>query len=90
MWRSARETAAAAIGVCETTNLTRASEEQGGRLPRKKGTAVLWPRRGRWGQRLYRGAFSSGGNRTGGAGFPVPYEILSSPGFEAPARFVEK
>ncbi len=69
MRRSVRETAAAAIGVYVDTNLTRQGEEQGGRLPRKKGIAVLWPRRGRWGQRLYRRALSNGGSRSGGAEF---------------------
>jgi hypothetical protein len=64
-----RNTAAAAIGVQEDTNLTRTCEEQGGRLPRKKGTAVSWPRRGRKGLRLHRGASSHGGSGSGGAGF---------------------
>ena len=64
--------------------------EQGGRLPRKKRTSVSWPRRGRRGLRLHRGASSHGGSRSGGTGFPVPYERLPSPGFEAPARFVGK
>ena len=67
--RSVRETAAAAIGVYVDTNPTRPSEEQRGRLPRKKGTAVLCPRRGRWGQRLHRGAFSNVGSRSVGTGF---------------------
>ena len=67
--KSVRETAAAAIGVYKDNNPTRPGEEQGGRLPRKKGTAVLWPRRGRRGQRLHRGAFSNGGIISGGAGF---------------------
>ncbi len=45
--RSVRETADAAIGVYVNTNPTRLGEEQGGMLPRKRGTAVSWPRRGR-------------------------------------------
>ena len=61
-----RETAAAAIGVQEYTNPTRLGEEHGGKLPRKKGTAVSWPRRGRMGLRLHRGAFSHGGSGTYG------------------------
>ena len=73
-----RETAAAAIGVNENTNPTRLGEEQGGKLPRKKGTAASWSRRGRRGLRLYRGASSHGGNRSG---FPAPYGILPSPVF---------
>ena len=88
--RSVRETAAAAIGVYETTNLTRLGEEQGGWLPRKKGLAVLWPRRGSLGHRFQRRALSNGGSKSGGAGVPVPYEIPPSPEFEAPVRFVGK
>ncbi len=52
----------------KNTNPTRPGEEQGGRLPRKKGSAVLWPWRGRWGQRLRRRALSNGGIRSGGNG----------------------
>ena len=62
------ETAAAAIGVREDTNPTRPGEDQGGRLPRKKGTAVTWPRRGCRGLRRHIGASSHGGTRSGGAG----------------------
>jgi hypothetical protein len=64
-----REIAAAAIGVQEDTNPTRPGEDQGGKLPRKKGTAVSWPRRGCMGLRLHNGASSHGGSRSGGAGF---------------------
>ena len=81
---------AAAIGVPEDTNLTSPSEEQGGKLPRKKGTVVSWPRRDRKGLHIHRGASSHGGSSSGGAGFSVPYGILPPPGFEAPARFVGK
>ena len=35
-------------------------------MPRKKGTAVSWPRRGRMGLRLHRGALSHGGSGTYG------------------------
>ena len=35
-------------------------------LPRKKGTAASWPRRGRKGLRLHRGALSHGGSGTYG------------------------
>jgi hypothetical protein len=38
--KGVRETASAAIGVYVNTNLTRLGEDQGGRLPRKRGTAV--------------------------------------------------
>jgi hypothetical protein len=69
MRRSVRETAAAAIGVFVDTNLTRLGEEQGGKLPRKKGTAVLWPRRGRYIRCLHRRALSNGGSRSSDAGF---------------------
>ena len=66
-------------------------EEQGGRLPHKKRTTLSWPRRGRRGLRRHREAFSHGGSRPyGGPGLAAPYEILPSPGFEAPARFVGK
>ena len=57
-----RETAAATNGVYEDTNPTRPGEEQGGKLPRNKGTTVSWPMRCRKGLRLHRGASSHGGN----------------------------
>ncbi len=77
--RSARDTAAAAIGVYGDINPTSSGEEQEGWLPRKKRTSVSWPRLGRRGMRL---ASSHGGCGT--------YRPMPSPGFEAPARFVGK
>jgi hypothetical protein len=74
-----QQTAAAAIGVQGDTNPTRPCEEQGGRLPRKKGTALSWPRRGRRGLRRHSGASSYGGSKsrtaflgTGVAAAPEP------------------
>ena len=64
--RSVRDTAAAAIGVNGDSNPTSSGEEQGGWLHRKKRTSVSWPRRGRKGLRLYRGASSHGGSGTYG------------------------
>jgi len=75
-----------------TSNPTRPSEEQGGGLPRKKGTAASWPRRCRRGLLC---VVTTEPLRTAAVDravpdFPEPYGILPSPVFEAPARFVEK
>jgi hypothetical protein len=54
---------------------------------------MLWPRRGRKGLRLHRGALSHGGSRSyGGRTFAasLKLDLLPSPGFEAPARNVGK
>ena len=59
-----RETAAATIGVLGDTTPTRPGKEQGGMLPRKKGTAVSWPGRGRRGLRRHNGTSSYGGSRS--------------------------
>ncbi len=86
-----RETAAAAIGVSKYTapHVQARSREA---LPRKKEHAVSWPRRGRRGLRLHHGVFSHGGiGSNGGQGRRRTRLItLSSPGFEALARFVGK
>ena len=80
-----RETAATANGVLEDTTPTRLGEEPGGMLPRKKGTVVSWPRRGRRGLRRRNGASSYGGYRsrtafqgTGAAAAPEPKAPASS------------
>ena len=85
-----RETAAAAIGVYEDANPTRLGEEQGGDcLARKR------PRcRGR-GETAWDYVFTVEPFRTAAVdravpGLPVPYGILPSPVFEAPARLVGK
>jgi len=78
-------------GRHQTADFKCPGEEQGGRLPHKKRTTLSWPRRGRRGLRRQREAFSHGGSGPyGGPGLAAPYEILPSPGFEAPARFVGK
>ena len=64
--RSVRDTAAAAIGVYGDANPTSSGEGQGGWLPRNKRTSVSWPRRGRMGLRLHRGASSHSGSGTYG------------------------
>jgi hypothetical protein len=57
----------------------------------KRRTSTPWPRRGRRGLRRRRGAFSHGGSRAcGGQGLSRIAALLSSPGFEAPARTVGK
>ncbi len=86
-----RETAAAVIGVYKDTdpNIQARRREA---LPRKKGVAVLRPRRDRMARVCVFAAhierclsFSRRCMR-----IPVPYGILPSPVFEAPARFVMK
>ena len=62
-------------------------------LPHKIETTASWPKRGRMGLRLLRGAFSRSGNRSyGGRAFAASLKLnlLPSPGFEAPARTVGK
>ena len=84
-----RETAATAIGVYEDTNPKRPSEEQGGGCLARKGPLS----RGR-GEAAWDCVFTAEPFRTATVdrsvpGLPVTYGILPSPGFEAPARFVE-
>ena len=92
---SVRETVAASIGVYVNTNPTRSGVRRGARRQaatqeRDCGFCGRGEAAG-WGQSIHRGAFSNGGSRSGGIpGFPVPYKIPPSPGFEAPARFVGK
>jgi len=60
---------------------------------RKIRTSPSWPRRGRRGLRLRRGAFSHGCSGSyGGRAFAASrkFDLLQSPGFEAPARTVGK
>ncbi len=77
--------------VCIERNASRRGS--GRRLRRKTGTAVSWPRRGRRGLRLHRGALSHGGSRSyGGRAFAasLKLDLLPSPGFETPAQAVGK
>ena len=79
------KTAAAAIGVLGDTTPTRPSEEQGSNLPRKKGTAVSWPRRGRRGMRRHNGASPYGGSRSRTAF--LGYGSCNRPGAQGTGRF---
>ncbi len=86
--RSVREFAAAAIGAQENTKRYTSRRGARRRCPARKGLRCC----GR-GETARDSVFTEEPFRTATIekavpGFPVPYAILPSPGFEAPARFV--